>query len=115
MAIFFSLNEVRAALGRQEQREQEMVQERLDIAIRDRDRTLANIQDQQEVQKRRDDGATTRTARQTAEAWKKTQTTMRTRQKGLKSRPNSKLKLGRKGEREKKIVKGLKAVSEAQP
>jgi hypothetical protein len=95
VAIFFSLDEVRVALGRQEQREQEMVQERLDIAIRDRGRIQANIQDQQEVQKRRDDGATTRTARQTAEAWKKTQTTTRKRQRGLKSRPNSKLKLGR--------------------
>jgi hypothetical protein len=72
-AILFSPKKVRAALELQEQREQEKVREAADKETRIQERALAKIQKQQAVQRRREEKAMARNARNAAEALRKAQ------------------------------------------
>ena len=72
-AILFSPKKVRAALELQEQREQERVQEKANKETRIQDRALAKIQKQQAIQRRREEKAMARNARNAAEALRKAQ------------------------------------------
>jgi hypothetical protein len=87
------------ALELQEQREQEKVQEKADKDTRVQERALAKVQKQQTVQRRREEKAMARNARNAAEALRNAQRTADKEAKGAEKQAELVAKASNKGQR----------------
>jgi hypothetical protein len=98
-AILFSPKKVRAALELQAQREQEKLHEKADKDTRVQERALAKVQKQQAVQRRREEKAIARNARNAAEALRRAQRIADKEAKGAQKHAELVAKASNKGQR----------------